>query len=510
MCLEDNRHDQELLEAVLADDGVVCDFTRTVSRQEFETALGQKTFDLIISDFSIPSYDGLSALAAARNAQAQVPFIFVSGTIGEERAVESLKNGATDYVHKDRKERLVSAVRRALQESQERAERRQLEEQLRQAQKMEAMGQLAGGVAHDLNNALTPIIVGAELLREVKDEAERDRLLDMIAVSAKRGAAMVKHILTFARGAKRQSQHVPLSHLVNEMVKVIRDTFPKSILISTKIAKEPWNISGDTTELYQVLLNLCVNARDAMPQGGELTITIANVASHQEIKSVSADIPPGSYAVLSVADTGTGIPPEVLPRIFEPLFSTKPPEKGTGLGLSTVAAIVKRHNGFIGLHSDVGKGTEFRIYLPATQIVETNSSKVPEKALPVGRGELILIMDDEATVRRLAQTALQHYGYRVITAMSGFDGITTFEEYREEIKLLISDTDMPLLDGITAIRAIQKLRPEIPIVISSGNRQDIDRLEQVNTSRLAFLEKPYTVEQLLNAVAQGLGTPTIS
>jgi two-component system cell cycle sensor histidine kinase/response regulator CckA len=502
--LEDNDQDRELLESVLLADGLVCDFVPATNRHEFEAALNQRTFDLILSDFALPSYDGMSALAAARKTQEQVPFIFVSGTIGEELAVESLKNGATDYVLKDRRTRLVSAVRRALREAQERVDRKRLEDQLRQSQKMEAMGQLAGGIAHDLNNALTPIVIGTQLLRGTTDIAGRDELLDMIAASANRGAAMVKHILGFVRGAKSGRQQVPLSHLVKEMVKIIQDTFPKSILVTTKVKKDLWDVSGDTTELYQVLLNLCVNARDAMPQGGELTLGLTNVSLSEEMKSISTDIPPGGYLVLSVTDTGTGIPPDVLPRIFEPLFSTKAPDKGTGLGLSTVAGIVKNHNGFIQLHSEIDKGTEFKIYLPANQSVEVNKSKEPEKALPVGHGELILIMDDEATVRQLARTTLQSYGYRVITAVSGLDGITTFGEFKQEIKLLVSDTDMPLLDGIAAVRAIQKLKPEIPVIMTSGNRRDKDQLEGVDTTHLAILEKPYTVEQLLNAVAQGI------
>jgi two-component system cell cycle sensor histidine kinase/response regulator CckA len=505
--LEDNEHDRELLESVLLADGLVCDFIHATTRQEFESALGLETLDLIISDFALPAYDGMSALAAARKAQEHTPFIFVSGTIGEERAVESLKNGATDYVLKDRRDRLVSAVRRALRESQERAERKKLEDQLRQSQKMEAIGQLAGGIAHDLNNALTPIIIGTQLLRDATDATERNELLDMIAGSATRGAAMVKHILTFARGSRGCGQQVPVSHIVKEMVKIIQDTFPKSVLVTTKIQKDLWNVSGDTTELYQVLLNLCVNARDAMPQGGQLTLAIANLSSREAIKSFSGDIPPGGYVVLSVADTGTGIPPEVLPRIFEPLFSTKPPDKGTGLGLSTVAGIVKNHNGFIQLESEVGKGTEFKVYLPAAQSFEADQAKEREKPLPLGHGELILVMDDEATVRQLAKTTLQNYGYRVVTAMSGLDGITTFGEYRQEIKLLVSDTDMPLLDGISAIRAIQKLKPEVPIIITSGNRHGKNEMGEIDMAHLAFLEKPYTVEQLLNAIARGLCRP---
>jgi two-component system cell cycle sensor histidine kinase/response regulator CckA len=188
--------------------------------------------------------------------------------------------------------------------------------------------------------------------------------------------------------------------------------------------------------------------------------------------------------------------------IFEPFFSTKAPDKGTGLGLSTVAGIVKNHNGFVQIHSEIGKGTEFKIYLPAAKSIEMDKSKEQEKALPVGHGELILIMDDEASVRQLTQTTLQNYGYRVVTAMSGLDGITTFDEYKDEIKLLVSDTDMPLLDGIVAIRAIQKLKPEIPIIIASGIRYDKDQFTRIDTSHLTTLEKPYTVKQILNAVAE--------
>jgi two-component system cell cycle sensor histidine kinase/response regulator CckA len=383
-------------------------------------------------------------------------------------------------------------------------EKKNYELRLLRSQRMESIGNLAGGIAHDLNNALTPVIIGTQLLKDNKSGTDRNKLLDMISGSADRGAAMVKHILAFARGSKSQSQQVALSHLVNEIAKIIRDTFPKSILINVKLAKVLWNVSGDTTKLYQVLLNLCVNARDAMPQGGELTLSMDNMTLSQEIKSQSADIPPGCYVVLAVADTGTGIPPEVLPQIFEPFFSTKALDKGTGLGLSTVVGIVKNHNGFIQINSEVGKGTEFKIYLPISKSIEMDKSKEPEKALLVGHGELILIMDDEATVRQLAQTTLHNYGYRVLTAMGGVDGITTFDEYKHEIKLLVSDIDMPLLDGIVAIRAIRKLKPEIPVIITSGIRCDKDQLQRIDTTHLTTLEKPYTVEQLLNAVADGI------
>jgi len=381
---------------------------------------------------------------------------------------------------------------------------REQAEQMVRSQRLESIGKLAGGIAHDLNNALTPVLMGAQMLKADKNNADADRLLDMIEASARRGAAMVKHILTFARGSKNQSERVPLSHLVKEIAKVIQDTFPKNIAVNVNLGKELWNVSGDTTELYQVLLNLCVNARDAMPLGGGLTVNVENLTLSQPLKSVSSDIPPGGYVLLSVADTGTGIPPEVLPRIFDPFFSTKAPDKGTGLGLSTVAGIVKTHGGFVQLHSEVGKGTEFKIYLPAANSVEMDGAKESEKVLPAGHGEMVLIMDDEAAVRQLAKTALEHYGYRVLTAMSGLDGITIFDEHKDEIKLLVSDTDMPLLDGLAAIRAIQRIRPEIPVIITSGTWREDEQLQRIDTTRLAILEKPYTVEQLLVAVAGGI------
>jgi two-component system cell cycle sensor histidine kinase/response regulator CckA len=383
-------------------------------------------------------------------------------------------------------------------------EKKSYEVQLLRSQRMESIGKLAGGIAHDLNNALTPVIVGTQLLRGNQSDADRNKLLDTISASANRGAAMVKHILAFARGSKGQSQQVPLSNLVKEIAKVIQDTFPKSILVNVNLGKALWNVSGDTTELYQVLLNLCVNARDAMPQGGELTLNVDNLTLSGEIKSVFATVPPGDYVLLAVADTGTGIPPKVLPRIFEPLFSTKAPDKGTGLGLSTVAGIVKNHGGFIQVHTTAGKGTEFKIYLPASKSVETSGSQEAQKVLPAGHGELILLMDDEATVRQLTQTTLQNYGYRVVTAKSGLDGMTVFEEYKDEIKVLVSDTDMPVLDGIVAIRAIQKSKPEIPVIITSGAERDKAQLKGIDTTHLTILEKPYTVEQILNAVADGI------
>jgi PAS domain S-box-containing protein len=390
-------------------------------------------------------------------------------------------------------------------------EKKNYETQLIRSQRMESIGTLAGGIAHDLNNALAPILIAAQLLKENRNEAERAKFLDMICASANRSAAMVRQILRFARGTNRHSQQIQLPGVITEMVKIVRDTFPKSILVDVAVAENLWSVTGDITELHQVLLNLCVNARDAMPHGGQLLLGAENIVlTPQTLPADAANLSPGSYVLLTVTDTGSGIPPEVLPRIFDQFFTTKTPDKGTGLGLFTVASIVKHHNGFIQIHSEVNKGTTFKIYLPALQSVDLSPPQLLEKTLPIGDGELILVMDDEATVRQLVRTTLESYGYRVITAMSGLDGITSFEEHKDQIRLLISDTDMPFMDGLTAIRAMQKIKADFPIIIASGGKADPDKYKRIDTARLTTLEKPYSVEQLLRNVATAINPLTKS
>lgn len=382
-------------------------------------------------------------------------------------------------------------------------EKRNYQKELLRSQRMESIGALAGGVAHDLNNALTPILIGSQLLRTCEAGDERKKLLELISTSARRGSQMVNQILSFARGSKDKAGPVQLQHLLDEMAKIARDTFPKSIQVEVQRARDLWLVEGDATELHQVLLNLSVNSRDAMPEGGHLTLEAENIRLDEEKHGIGSTIPPGAYVRLSVADTGAGIPNDVLPRIFEPFFTTKPPEIGTGLGLATVAGIVKRHHGFIEIQSEVGQGTKFSIYLPAAESAPAHEPAHPVE-LPAGSGELILLMEDEQAVRELAKTTLENYGYRVLTAAHGLEGLAHFKKHQEEIKLLVTDTDMPHLDGIKTIRAIQKVAPAIPIIFASGAKRDFDKLTDIDTSHLSSLNKPYTVDQLLRAVAKAL------
>lgn len=382
-------------------------------------------------------------------------------------------------------------------------EKRNYQKQLLRSQRMESIGALAGGVAHDLNNALTPILIGSQLLRTCEAGDERKKLLELISTSARRGSEMVNQILSFARGSKDKSGPVQLQHLIDEMVKIASDTFPKSIRVESNRTRDLWLVQGDATELHQVLLNLSVNARDAMPEGGSLILEADNIRLDEEKHGTGSTIPPGNYVRLSVADTGTGIPKDVLPRIFEPLFTTKPPEIGTGLGLATVAGIVKRHHGFIAIQTEVGQGTKFSVYLPVAESAPVHEPAHPAE-LPTGSGELVLIMDDEEAVRELAKTTLENYGYRVITAAHGVQGLALFEKHKEEIKLVVTDTDMPYMDGFKTIRSVQKVAPAVPVIFASGAKQDTDKLKGIDPSHLSTLNKPYTVEQLLCAVANSL------
>jgi PAS domain S-box-containing protein len=382
-------------------------------------------------------------------------------------------------------------------------EKKQIEARFLRSQRLDSIGALAGGIAHDLNNALAPVLMGVDLLKSCRDEGGRVELLEIISLSVQRATALVKQILSFARGSGGQSGPVKLSHLIQEMGKMVQETFPKSISFSVKLAgNELWTVQGDATEFHQVLLNLCVNARDAMPQGGQLTLSVQNLTLDQE--TASANAAPGPYVMISVGDTGSGIPPEFLPHIFEPFFTTKIGDKGTGLGLSTVAGIVKHHCGFIEVKTEPGKGSEFKIYLPANAPDKTAETEPQEVALPTGHGELILVIEDEVAVRELTKTTLESYGYQVVAAQNGVQGIDRFKEYKNEIRLLLTDTDMPYMDGMEVIRAIKELKPDLPMILASGSKRDTDQLRRSGIEHVKSLGKPYSLDELLVAVGAAL------
>ncbi len=748
--LEDNSRDCELVEAKLKAGGLDCLFVHARTRGEFEAALATEELDLILSDYALPAYSGGAALSTARDLRPDVPFLFVSGTIGEERAVESLKSGATDYVIKDHLERLVPAVRRALREARDRSRRREAEEELRtseercrmvfesapigvinadaagnflrtnrtlrlmlgyseaelhglsykvitheddrtlgaeeflgliagkidrvrlekryyrkdgsviwvqitssairdvheqfqyfvtlvedlterkrteermrdqatlldmaadaivvkdaegrvvswnrgaerlygwtagevlgrkaeeflypdeaahkvvikglltdggwsgelrqltrggkevvvssratlmrdegghpksvliintditerksleahflRAQRMESIGTLASGVAHDLNNILAPISIAAQILRMKPLDQETEELVNRIEASAHRGAEVVRQVLTFARGIEGERALIQPRHLIKEIIHMAEDTFPKSINISYSVAEDLWPIVADATQLHQVLLNLFVNARDAMPEGGELRCSAENILI-DDTRMLLPGAKAGPYVLMQIKDTGTGIPAEIMDKIFEPFFTTKELGKGTGLGLSTVLGIVKSHGGSVIVSSEPGNGATFKVYLPATLNAQTSHSPPQQAGLPRGRGELILVVDDESAIRDVTRKVLVRHGYNVVTAVDGVDGLAVFAQQAGKIDLILTDIMMPRMEGMALIRALKKLDPRIKIVASSGlaNLSDqAGRVEELRSLGVGeFLPKPCSAEKLLNTV----------
>jgi len=378
-------------------------------------------------------------------------------------------------------------------------EKKKLEAQFLRAQRMDSLGTLAGGIAHDLNNILTPIMLSLQILKEECPDEDKRKMVDILERNTTRGADLIKQVLLFARGAEGEHRTVQVAYLISEIGKVTKETFPKSIEVRFSISRGLWEVTGDATQLYQVLMNLCVNARDAMPKGGILEISAENLFIDEKHKRMNIEAKIGPYIVITVTDTGTGIPPEILDKVFEPFFTTKAHGKGTGLGLSTSIGIIKSHSGFIDVNSEVGKGTAFKVYLPSAATTETQQVKAQELTPNTGNGEMILVVDDEVSIREVTNVILETNGYRVITAADGAEAISLYQEKGTEIKIVLMDMAMPVMDGQTCTRELRKINPEIKIIAVSGliEKETFSKVaKQVNT----LLNKPYSSEQLLKTI----------
>ncbi len=745
--LEDDPHDAGWIHALIKKRWPETQIERVEGARDFERALTKEAPDLILSDFSLPGFDGLSALTQARSRFPDTPFIFLSGTIGEEIAVEALKNGATDYVLKDRSIRLLAAIERALAEVADRARRREVERKLFQsqahfqqitenvadlivvldkegrrvynnpayrsllgepealrgtlsfdeihpadrermkrvfhetlhtgvgqraeyrfllkdgsvryiesqgsvirdqqgevtnvlvvsrdvterrrkderireqaslldqardaifvtdlegvvtywnaqaeallgwtraevvnhkvepllfpeddfdrspicqklraegrwqgelrprtkqgatlivesrwtlvhgedgqpksvlfintdvteqrrveaqflrAQRMESIGTLAGGIAHDLNNVLTPILVAAQVLQAGNRDPDNAELLRTIEKSAIHGAGLVKQVLLFARGSEGERIALQIKHLIAEMARLLRETLPKSVDVRTRVESGLDAVIGDATQLNQVLMNLAINARDAMPDGGSLEISARNLMVDDAFARRHPGLQPGPHVCISVSDTGTGIPPEVMDRIFDPFFTLKPQGKGTGLGLSTVIGIAKGHGGVVWVRSELGKGTTFDVCLPSQPVDVRETSSRPPFAIERGQGQGILVIDDEQVIRDVFLSILRHYGYRAHDAADGQRGVEFYARHRDEIDLVIVDVMMPGMDGIATIRELRKINPAVKALVVSGMLEN-DRLDRNGDLRdVELLRKPVMAETLLGKVA---------
>lgn len=631
LLLEDSALDAELILAQLREDGFAPTWTRVESEEGFRAEL-KPELDLILCDYQMPQFTALRALEVLRESGLTVPLIIVSGTIGEDMAVAAMKEGASDYLLKDRLVRLGQAVERvleqhrwrrermeaeaALRESEERfrqvvesihevfwmtdvehremlyispgyetiwgrptahlikapnawldaihpedrervaeamrtkqatgeydetyrivrpdgsvrwirdrafpvqrngepvtrvagvaedvTERKLLEAQFLRAQRMEAIGTLASGVAHDLNNILAPMLMAASLLKESVSDARDREMLQMVERSAERGADLIRQLLSYSRGMPGARVPVQPKHLLREVEGLIRETFPREIKITFTLKKDLWPVVADATQLHQVMMNLCVNARDAMPEGGTLKVSAQNVEFNDEQVARWPGARPGPFVAIRIEDTGTGIAPENLPRIFNPFFTTKEVGKGTGIGLSTAFGIVNNHGGFITVDSRLGEGTAFDVYLPVALDSVAPEAAAGEKPAQRGEGEVILVVDDEEPIREATRHVLMQNGYRVVTAVNGRHALTVFLAHRNDVKLVITDVMMPEMGGGTLARALRVLAPGLKILATSGLEADRQHREFASLGGAEILQKPCGAATLLDAVRRTL------
>jgi two-component system, cell cycle sensor histidine kinase and response regulator CckA len=636
LIVEDSEDDLLLLLRELRRGGYTPDHIRVETAAEMQAALDRQHWDIVIADYTLPRFSAPEALELLQQKQPDIPFIIVSGTIGEETAVAAMRAGAHDYLLKDNLTRLVPAVERELRESQERQQRlwaeqalqeseerfRQLAENitesvfwmsdpqskqmlyvspayeriwgasceslyansmewieaihpddrqriqtvffeqslvgsydeeyrvvrpdgsirwirdrgfpiqdhtgtpyravgfaeditsrksteaiLRRTERLESLGTLASGIAHDLNNVFTPIlgIVRLLSLKFPNTDDQTNRLLQILNQSVHRGADLVKQILSFSSGVEGKRKSLQISNLLLEIQSIIQQTFPENIELSIDLPADLWLIAADATLLHQVFMNLCVNARDAMPQGGKLSITAENLVINESLVQMHLEAKVGAYLVVTVADTGMGISPKIMNNIFDPFFTTKEIGKGTGLGLSTVTGIVKSHHGFIDVFSEVGVGTKFKVYLPAIDIITaapiSSEANTTDPNPPLEQNKLILVVDDEVAIKEITQVTLETYGYRVITASDGIEAIAVYAEQKHKISAILLDMMMPLLDSTTTIRALRKLNPQVQIIAMSGLATNEAVNQTMSEGVKAFLAKPFTAVELLNLLS---------
>jgi PAS domain S-box-containing protein len=388
-------------------------------------------------------------------------------------------------------------------------EKKKMESQLLRTQRLESVGRLASGIAHDLNNILAPMLMAPPLLREEIQDPELRNLLDLIEANAQRGSDIIKQLLTFGRGVESERMLVQLRTLVLEMADIIRETFPRNLTTQRELPLEIWPVMGDATQLHQVLMNLCVNARDAMPSGGTLILKLVNQEFDESLARMTPGARPGRYVCLSVTDSGQGIAPEHLDKIYDPFFTTKETGKGTGLGLSTVLGIVRSHGGFIQVHSQPGRGTEFKVCLPASELTESQPASPSNQFIPQGQGELVLMVDDEESVRLVMRQLLECNGYRMIEAENGTSGIVQYAARQKEVQVVLTDLIMPVMDGPAFIRVLRRMNPQVRVIVMTGDQTKPGQLAELGLQNEAHLAKPFSGAMLLQALQRVLHPETL-
>ncbi|MGB8355517.1 MAG: response regulator [Chthoniobacteraceae bacterium] len=503
LIVEDSEDDAALLVAELKDAGFDPTWKRVETEEEYMAQLKTPP-EMILSDFTMPHFNGLRAARLLRETGSEVPFILVSGTLGEERVVEGFKAGATDYVVKSRLERLGQVVRRALGEVNERTERKKFEKQFIEAQKMEVIGMLASGVAHDFNNFLAVIMGYGELIVDkLKADDPLQEYAGEILQAAERSAALTRQLLIFSSKQPVKAVVLDLNRVIWETEKMLRRLVDENIEMTILPGEGIGSMKADTGHIGQVLMNLVVNARDAMPHGGKLTIETSNATLDGDDAGSHAGMTPGNYVLLAIRDTGTGMTAEVKAHLFEAFFTTKPKGKGTGLGLATCQTIVKQCGGHIALESEEGKGTTFQIYFPRVDQATEFPLLPPTMAVQSPGTETIMVVEDEPAVRQLASSILEWQGYRVLRANNGEDGLRIAKEYKDgPIGLVVTDVIMPLMGGKAMAGWLKEANPEIKILFTSGYTDDAIASHGGLDAGVAFLPKPYLPATLTRMVRE--------
>jgi signal transduction histidine kinase len=503
LLVEDSADDAELLVRELVRAGYQPVVERVQTAAQLRASLARGPWDLIISDHALPGFSAPEALALVQESGLDTPFLIVSGAIGEEVAAQAMRAGARDYIMKDNLARLGPAIVRELREAEARRARKRLEDQYRQAQRMEAIGRLAGGVAHDFNNLLTVIQSRSQFLRDSlsPDDAGRHEA-DLILEAATRAAALTRQLLVFSRGQVLQPAILDLNAVVAGMESMLRRMIGERIALRTALTSGVGAVKADQAQLEQVIMNLVVNARDAMPEGGEVTIETANIELDEVYCRSRVDSRPGPHVLLAVADTGVGMDAETQAHLFEPFFTTKEPEHGTGLGLAVVYGAVKQNGGTIEVFSKQGRGTSVEIFLPRVDGVATAAVQPHAFEGSLDGSETILLVEDQEAVRFVARDILQRRGYTVLEARHGVEALEILERHAGDIALLVTDVVMPHIGGPELVRRMAPKYPHMRVLYMSGYTDET--ITDYSALGAVFLEKPFNPQTFARKVREVL------